>query len=70
MSPADSIAALAQEFAGDGLVMKAVLIYDVVDVEGDRNLNFVVTEKTATWDLQGMLCGILDVTGNRYRKPS
>lgn len=68
MTPADSIAELAQNLAADGMVMKAVLIYDVIDEEGERNLNFVVTEKTATWDLQGMLTGILDVTGMKYRK--
>ncbi|HUF15689.1 MAG TPA: hypothetical protein VMQ46_07355 [Acidimicrobiia bacterium] len=71
VTPADSVANLAQALAEDGgMVMKAVLIYDMIDEEGERNLNFVVTDKTATWDLQGMLTGILDVTGNKYRKRS
>ena len=71
MTPADSVANLAQALAEEGgMVMKAVLIYDMIDEEGERNLNFVVTDKTATWDLQGMLTGILDVTGNKYRKRS
>ena len=69
VTPADSVADLAQNLAEEGMVMKAVLIYDVIDEAGERNLNFVVTEKTATWDLQGMLTGILDVTGLKYRKP-
>jgi hypothetical protein len=68
VTPADSVADLAQNLAEEGMVMKAVLIYDVIDEQGERNLNFVVTEKTATWDLQGMLTGILDVTGLKYRK--
>jgi len=71
VTPADSVANLAQALAEDGgMVMKAVLIYDMIDEEGERNLSFVVTDKTATWDLQGMLTGILDVTGNKYRKRS
>jgi len=71
VTPADSVANLAQALAEEGgMVMKAVLIYDMIDEEGERNLNFVVTDKTATWDLQGMLTGILDVTGNKYRKRS
>ncbi|MGH3650041.1 MAG: hypothetical protein ACRDU9_04970 [Acidimicrobiia bacterium] len=70
MTPADSVANLAQDLAEGGMVMKAVLIYDMIDEEGERNLNFVVTDKTAAWDLQGMLTGILDVTGNKYRKRS
>jgi hypothetical protein len=69
VTPADSVADLAQNLAEDGMVMKAVLIYDVIDESGERNLNFVVTEHTATWDLQGMLTGILDATGQKYRKP-
>lgn len=51
-------------------MLKAVLIYDVIDEEGERNLNFVVTEKMTPWDLQGMLASILDVTGLKNRKPS
>jgi hypothetical protein len=70
VTPAESVANLAQNLAEEGLVVKAALIYDVIDETGERNLNFVVTEKMATWDLQGMLTGILDVTGLRYRKPS
>ena len=70
VTPADSVANLAQDLAEEGMVVKAVLIYDVIDESGDRDLNFVVTEKTATWDLQGMLTGILDVTGLKYRKPT
>jgi hypothetical protein len=70
VTPADSVAELAQNLAEDGMVMKAVLIYDVIDEEGERNLNFIVTEKTATWDLQGMLTGVLEVTGLKYRKPT
>jgi hypothetical protein len=71
VTPADSVANLAQALAEEGgMVMKAVLIYDMIDEEGERTLNFVVTDKTATWDLQGMLTGILDVTGNKYRKRS
>lgn len=70
MTPAESVADLAQNLADGGLVVKAALIYDVIDEAGERNLNFVVTENLATWDLQGMLTGILDVTGQRYHKPS
>lgn len=70
VTPAESVANLAQNLAEEGLVVKAALIYDVIDETGERNLNFVVTENLATWDLQGMLTGILDVTGLRYRKPS
>jgi hypothetical protein len=69
VTPADSVADLAQNLVEEGMVMKAVLIYDVIDESGERNLNFVVTEQTATWDLQGMLTGILDATGQKYRKP-
>jgi hypothetical protein len=70
VTPADSVAELAQNLAEEGMVVKAVLIYDVIDGDGERNLNFVVTEKTATWDLQGMLTGVLDVTGLKYRRPT
>ncbi|HXV71765.1 MAG TPA: hypothetical protein VEB69_10220 [Acidimicrobiia bacterium] len=70
MTPAESVANLAQNLVEEGLVVKAALIYDVIDEAGERNLNFVVTENLATWDLQGMLTGVLDVTGLRYRKPS
>lgn len=70
MTPAESVANLAQSLAEEGLVVKAALIYDVIDETGERNLNFVVTEKMAAWDLQGMLTGILDAAGLRYRKPS
>lgn len=70
VTPAESVANLAQNLVEEGLVVKAALIYDVIDEAGERNLNFVVTENLATWDLQGMLTGVLDVTGLRYRKPS
>lgn len=70
VTPADSVGDLAQNLAEGGMVLKAVLIYDVIDEEGERNLNFVVTEKMTPWDLQGMLGSILDVTGLRNRKPS
>lgn len=70
MTPAESVANLAQNLAEEGLVVKAALIYDVIDEAGERNLNFVVTENLANWDLQGMLTGILDVTGLKYRRPT
>lgn len=66
--PNDAVANLAQELADGGMVMKAVLIYDIIDADGRRDLNFVVTDEMALWDLQGMLTGLLNATGNRYGK--
>lgn len=67
-SPHDAVADLAQELADGGMVMKAVLIYDIIDADGRRDLNFVVTDEMALWDLQGMLTGLLNATGRRYGK--
>ena len=39
------VKALAQELADGGMVMKAVLIYDIIDADGRRDLNFVVTDE-------------------------
>jgi hypothetical protein len=68
MSPHDAVANLAQELADSGMVMKAVLIYDTIDEDGSRDLNFAVTEDMTVWDLQGMLTGLLNATGKRFGK--
>ena len=70
VNPTDAVANLAQELSDGGMVMKAVLIYDQIGENGTRDLNFVVTEGMAIWDLQGMLAGLLDAAGKRYGKGS
>lgn len=68
MTAADLITKLAQELSEGGMVIKATLLYDFIDSEGDRRLQFAVTDDMTVWDLEGMLHGVASIVANKYRK--
>lgn len=64
----DKLLALAHEAAEGGMVVKAVLVVDYVDAEGERYLDFVPSDNLSLWDFRGLLRGALEATSGDYRR--